>query len=513
MIKDKKIKRSSHPVMFFIYISLLVIILSGILSALNIQVTYNKLTTIIGEVESTTTTVNSLISLDGFKFLLTSLYDNLISFAPFGSLLMAAIAFGIALKSGFLKTLCNKMTNKIPKFIIVFLYSLLCIIVSVDGNLGYVILLPLGAILFMSMNRNPIGGLALGFSSLSMGHGAGLFINSLDYNLSSYTEASAKLLDTDYIVSQSSNIIFIIVASIIIAAISTFITEKFIVRKLGRNQFEEEEEIIVEEQEEKKGLIGVLIATVILLIPFILMIIPSSKDGFIGLLLDKSQTLYSKMLFSSDSLLMDNLVGIVSILLILQGFIYGVITGTIKKIRDLVNFSTDYLKTVGGIFVLIFFAAQLSAIIKESNLGVVITASLSNLIEASEFAFIPLVILLFFVTMLCNIIAPQSVAKWSILAPNIMSTIMKANITPEFAQIIFRAGDSVTNIITPVFSYFVIFIGFVEVYTKNKNDFSIRNCYKTILPYFFTVGLVWLILIICWYVIGLPVGPGIYPAV
>lgn len=513
MIKDKKIKRSSHPVMFFIYISLLVIILSGILSALNIQVTYNKLTTIIGEVESTTTTVNSLISLDGFKFLLTSLYDNLISFAPFGSLLMAAIAFGIALKSGFLKTLCNKMTNKIPKFIIVFLYSLLCIIVSVDGNLGYVLLLPFGAILFMSMNRNPIGGLALGFSSLSMGHGAGLFINSLDYNLSSYTEASAKLLDTDYVVSQSSNIIFIIVASIIIAAISTFITERFIVRKLGRNQFEEEEEIIVEEQSEKKGLIGVLIATVILLIPFILMIIPSSKGGFIGLLLDKSQTLYSKMLFSSDSLLMDNLVGIVSILLILQGFIYGVITGTIKKIRDLVNFSTDYLKTVGGIFVLIFFAAQLSAIIKESNLGVVITASLSNLIEASEFAFIPLVILLFFVTMLCNIIAPQSVAKWSILAPNIMSTIMKANITPEFAQIIFRAGDSVTNIITPVFSYFVIFIGFVEVYTKNKNDFSIRNCYKTILPYFFAVGLVWLILIICWYVIGLPVGPGIYPAV
>lgn len=513
MIKDKKIKRSSHPVMFFIYISLLVIILSGLLSALNIQVTYNKLTTIIGEVESTTTTVNSLISLDGFKFLLTSLYDNLISFAPFGSLLMAAIAFGIALKSGFLKTLCNKMTNKIPKFIVVFLYSLLCIIVSVDGNLGYVLLLPFGAILFMSMNRNPIGGLALGFSSLSMGHGAGLFINSLDYNLSSYTEASAKLLDTDYVVSQSSNIIFIIVASIIIAAISTFITERFIVRKLGRNQFEEEEEIIVEEQSEKKGLIGALIATVILLIPFILMIIPSSKDGFIGLLLDKSQTLYSKMLFSSDSLLMDNLVGIVSILLILQGFIYGVITGTIKKIRDLVNFSTDYLKTVGGIFVLIFFAAQLSAIIKESNLGVVITASLSNLIEASEFAFIPLVILLFFVTMLCNIIAPQSVAKWSILAPNIMSTIMKANITPEFAQIIFRAGDSVTNIITPVFSYFVIFIGFVEVYTKNKNDFSIRNCYKTILPYFFAVGLVWLILIICWYVIGLPVGPGIYPAV
>lgn len=513
MIKDKKIKRSSHPMMFFIYVSLLVIILSGILSALNVQITYDKLTTIIGEVESTTTTVNSLISLDGFKFLLTSLYDNLVSFAPFGSLLMAAIAFGIALKSGFLKTLCNRITKKVPKFIIVFLYSLLCIIISVDGNLGYVLLLPFGAILFMSMNRNPIGGLALGFSSLSMGYGAGLFINSLDYNLSSYTEASAKLLDTDYMVSQSSNLIFIIVASILIAAISTFITEKFISRKLGRNQFEEDEETIVEEQKEKKGLIGVLILTIILLIPFVLMLIPTSKDGFIGLLLDKSQSTYSKMLFSSDALLMNNLVGIISILLILQSFVYGVITGTIKKIRDLVNFSTDYLKTVGGIFVLIFFAAQLSAIIKESNLGVVITASLSNLVSASEFSFIPLVILLFFVTMICNVISPQPVAKWSILAPNIMSTVMKANITPEFSQIIFRAGDSVTNLITPAFSYFVIFIGFVEVYTKNKNDFSIRNCYRVILPYFFAIGLVWLVLIICWYVIGLPIGPGIYPAV
>ena len=210
---------------------------------------------------------------------------------------------------------------------------------------------------------------------------------------------------------------------------------------------------------------------------------------------------------------MNNLVGIISILLILQSFVYGVITGTIKKIRDLVNFSTDYLKTVGGIFVLIFFAAQLSAIIKESNLGVVITASLSNLVSASEFSFIPLVILLFFVTMICNVISPQPVAKWSILAPNIMSTVMKANITPEFSQIIFRAGDSVTNLITPAFSYFVIFIGFVEVYTKNKNDFSIRNCYRVILPYFFAIGLVWLVLIICWYVIGLPIGPGIYPAV
>ena len=511
MFNPKKLKRSSHPVMFFIYMLLLVVVVSGIASALNAQITYDKLTTIVGEVETTTASVNSLLSLDGIKFIITSAYTNLIEFVPFGSLLIAAIAFGIALKSGFLKTLCNKLTSKLPKFIVVFIYSLVCIIASVDSNIGYVLLLPVGAVLFMSMNRNPLGGLALGFASVASGHGAGLFITSLDYNLTSYTEASAKLLDSEYTVMQSSNLIFIIVATILIAGVCTFVTEKIVVRKLGRNQLEEDE-YVLEESQEKKGLLGVLIATIIYIAIVVLMILPVG-DGFLGLLLDKSQTAYSKMLFSSDALLMTNLIGIVSLLFAIQGFIFGVMTGTIKKIRDMVNFSTDYLKSIGGIFVLIFFAAQLNAFVTESNIGVVLTGQLSALIGASNFSFIPLVLLLFLFTMIANILLPGSVAKWSIIAPNIMPVAMRANITPEFAQLVFRAGDSVTNSITPLFTYFVIFIGFIEVYTKNKNDFSIRGCYKMVLPYFLGIAIIWLIMIVCWYVIGLPIGPGMYPAV
>lgn len=513
MINTKKLKRSSHPVMFFIYMSLLVVVISGIANALNFQVTYDKLTTIAGEVESTTVAVNSLLSLDGIKFLMTSAYDNLVSFVPFGSLLIAAIAFGIALKSGFLKTICNKINKSIPKFIVVFVYSLICIIASIDSNVGYVLLLPLGAVLFMSMNRNPIGGLALGFASIAAGHGAGLFITSLDYNLTSYTEASAKLLDGDYTILQSGNLIFIIVATLFIAAICTFITEKIVSRKLGRNQIEEEEEYVLEESKEKKGLIAALIATIVCLIPIILMIIPVKGDNFLGLLLDKSQEVYSKMLFSSDALLMTNLVGIVSFIFALQGFVFGVVTGTIKRIRDMVNFSTDYLKSIGGIFVLIFFAAQLNALVTESNLGIVVTGALSNVISSSDFSFIPLILLIFVFSMAANILLPGSIAKWSILAPNIMPAVMKANVSPEFAQAVFRAGESITNVITPLFTYFVIFIGFIEVFTKNKNDFSIRGCYKVILPYFLGIALIWLIMIVCWYIIGLPIGPGVYPAI
>ena len=509
MLNPKKMKRSSHPVMFFIYMSLLVVVLSGIANALNMQVTYDKLTTIAGEVESTTTAVNSLLSLDGIKFLVTSAYTNLLEFVPFGSLLIAAISFGIALKSGFLKSLCTKITKKTPKFIVVFIYSLICILASIDNNLGYVLLLPLGAVLFMSMNRNPIGGLALSFASLASGYGAGLFITQLDYNLSSYTEASSKLLDTEYQVSQSSNLIFIIVASVLIAAICTFVTEKFVSRKLGRNQIDEEE-LVLDEEKEKKGLLGALIVTIISLVPLVLMVLPVG-NGFFGLLLDKSQESYSKMLFSSDALLMTNLVGIVSFIFALQGFVFGVFSGTIKKIRDMVNFSTDYLKSIGGIFVLVFFAAQLNAIVAQSNFGIVITGLLSNLISISNFSFIPLVLLIFVFACLCNILLPGSVAKWSIMAPNIMPVVMKANITPEFAQLVYRAGDSITNSVTPIFTYFVIFIGFIEVYLKNKNDFSIRGCYRVILPYFIGIALIWIIMLISWYVIGLPIGPGIYP--
>lgn len=513
MIKNKKIKRSSHPIMFFIYLSLLVIVASGIANALNFQVTYDKLTTIVGEVETTTITVNSLLSLDGLKFLITSAYDNLTSFVPFASFLIASIAFAIAYKSGYLKTLFSKITNKFPKYLIVFMYSLICIVSSFDANMGYVLLLPIGAIIFMCMNRNAVCGIALGFSSIAAGHGAGLFITSLDFNLSSYTEASAKLLDSEYLVSQSCNLIFIIVAALLISMVCTFVTEKFMVKKLGRNNLEsDEEEIVVEESLEKKGIVAAFISTIIILIPIILMLIPTDGDGFLGLLLDKSQTSYSKMLFSSDALLMTNMVGIVSFILAVKGFVYGVATGSVKRIRDLVNFATSYLKSIGSMFVLIFFASQFVAIVNETNLGMVIVGTLSNIIALSEFSFIPLIILILVFTMLANLLVTGSVAKWAIMAPNIMSSVMKANITPEFAQLVFRVGDSITNCITPVFGYFVIFIGFVEIYTKNKNDFNIRSCYRIIIPYFLAILLIWVLMLVCWYIIGLPIGVGTYPS-
>ena len=513
MIKNSKIKRSFHPVMFFIYLSILVIIISGIADSLNLQVTYDRLTTISGEVSTTTVAVNSLLSLDGLKFLLTSAYSNLNEFMPLGMFLIATIAFGIALNSGFIKVLCRNLTSKVPKFVLVFLYALFCVLFSIDSNLGYVILLPIGAVLFMAMNRNPIGGLALGFAMTSAGHGIGLFATSLDYNLQSYTEASARLLDSEYTVSYGSNLIFMIIISIIISAVCTLICEKLLVRMFGRNQIEDDNETMLDEKTEKKGIIGALIATIVIIIPIIIMLIPSSGDGFVGLLLDKSQSNYMQMIYSSDSLFIANIVPIISLIVGVQGFVYGVIAGTIRKIRDMVNFSTDYLKKVGGVFVIIFFASQLVAIVRETNLGTIITASLSNVIAASNFSFIPLVLIIFVFTMISNVFYTGSVAKWSIMAPNIMNVVIKANITPEFAQLIFRAGDSITNMITPLFVYFAIFVGFIEVYTKNKNDISIKECYRAVIPYFLTVMLVWIAMIICWYVIGLPIGVGIYPTV
>lgn len=512
MIKKQNLKRSSHPVMFFIYLSVLTLLISGIAGALNVQTTYDKLTTIAGEVESLTVPVNSLLSIDGLKYLISSAYDNLVNFAPFGMLIIASIAFGIALKSGFLKTLLNKLTSKMPKALVVFLFSLFCIIASVDGDVGYVLLLPLGAVLFMVMNRNPLGGIAVSFASLSIGHGIGFFVNALDYNLSSYTEASAKLLDSEYVVSQSSNIFFMIVASLLVAGICTYVSERIVVRKLGRNTIDEEE-LMLDSSDEKKGLIAVLITTIIFLIPIVIMLIPSTSDGFVGLLLDKSQVLYSKMLFSNDSLFTKSIVMISSLLLLIQGFVFGVITGTIRKIRDLVNAATEYLKRIGGIFVLLFFAAQLIAILKETNIGTVVTGFFANIIASSNFSFIPLILLILLFTLIVNIIIPGSTAKWAILAPNVMPLVMKANITPEFAQLIFRMADSITNPITPIFTYFVMFIGFAEVFTKNKNEFSIRECYKLILPFFVGIMFILLFAILSWYVIGLPIGIGVYPGV
>ena len=201
----------------------------------------------------------------------------------------------------------------------------------------------------------------------------------------------------------------------------------------------------------------------------------------------------------------------ISTTLIVCGWIYGTIANTLKNKNDFSNYLYDSLNNIGSILVLFFFASELISLFRKTNLGTVFTIKIINIMETLNFSGIPLIIIFFILVAVANIFQTSAVLKWTILAPSIVPLFMKANMSPEFTQMVFRAGDSITNSITPLFPYFVVLIGMLQIYNKQEEAIGIKYTYKLLLPYTIGVLIFWLVILVCWYIINLPIGIGVYP--
>ena len=193
----------------------------------------------------------------------------------------------------------------------------------------------------------------------------------------------------------------------------------------------------------------------------------------------------------------------------LAGLIYGTRTKTIKTNKDFVDGMGYYLTNISSILVLIFFAAQFCSIFKKSNIGVFITASLTEIVSNFQATGIILILITFILVVISSLFLPVASTKWAILAPVIVPMFMTSSMTPEFAQAVFRAGDSAIKGITPLFSYFVILIGFLQIYTKKeKETVTITDAMSLMVPYTIAFTVAWLLIILAFYIIGIPLGPG-----
>lgn len=222
-----------------------------------------------------------------------------------------------------------------------------------------------------------------------------------------------------------------------------------------------------------------------------------------------SQNEYVDMLFGEGSYFYQGSVTIFSFLLIFSSLIYGIRVGTIDDNRDLVDGMSYYLKDVASLLVLIFFAAQFCLIFKETNIGLFIVASLSELINKFQFTGLLLVVVTFLVVAISTFFVPMASTKWAMMSPVIVPMFMQSSMTPEFAEAVFRAADSSVKGLTPIFSYFVILIGFLHIYNKRKNDvITISDAMSLMVPYAIAFTVLWLIIILAFYIIGIPIGIG-----
>lgn len=502
-----KDKIGLHPVMMLLVLSFATIVISGILRLFNVQATFNKISSVTGDFQVTTEAVNSLFSLSGLKYIFTSTVSNFANYAVLTNLIIILLGIGIMVKSGFLKTIITLMTKKAKKTTVTFVLVLISILASLVGDLSYVILVPLGALLFLYGKRNPMIGIITTFASLTCGSALSLFLTSYDSSLINITLNNVNIINSGYNISSWSFILANVILIIALSFVITNVTENYLVKKLPKYEFPEEEveEELVLTRKQMRGLLFSLFAGLLYLLIFIYNIIPGLP--FSGNLLDYSQSLYIDKLFSYNSFFSNGFVFVVAVFFVILGLSYGIGAKTIKNNKEFVDALGHSLNGIGKILVMIFAASAFINIFKQSNIGNVVAGALTNLMQNSNFGGLPLVLLLFIFAGVIALFQPTVLFSYNIVS-GVIIKLMNAGISPEFTQLVFRLGSSVTLGLTPVFVYFVVYLAYLENYNQSNKPITIGEAIKYQLPYAAVTCVVYLLFIIIWYLVKFPIGVG-----
>lgn len=503
-----KTKKKLSPIVSFIILIFATILISGFLHLLNIQSEYTSVNKVTGELVNNVVEVKSLFSTSGIKHIVTTAVSGFVNFEPLGALIIVLIGIGILEKTGFLKTFFTMLTRNSKKNTITFILVFLCLIFSLLGNIGFVIMLPLGALLFKYGRRNPLGGIIATFASLSFGAGINVFLSANDSSLLELTLNAAHTLDQNYAIGTFFSLFIMILALIIVSIVFTTVTEKKIMPRLPRYESTEEELKIT--NKELRGLIIGLGAGILYTLLIVYMIIPGLPLS--GALLDNGATKYIDMLFGANSLFNKGFIFIVTMLFVIVGYGYSLMTKTIKNSKDVTESLGYSLDGIGSILVLLFFASLFINVFEESQIGTVIVASISKIIGGLNFTGAPLILMTVILVGIGNLFLPGSLSKWQILSGSLVTLFMNASISPEFSQVTFVAAESLTNGLTPLFLYFAVYIAFMEKYNTNETT-TISGCTKYMVPYATYISIIWILILIGWYLIGLPIGIGSYPGV
>ncbi|WP_456269668.1 AbgT family transporter [Kushneria sp. AK178] len=480
--------RLPHPVTLFALLAALVALVSAVLSLLGLEV--------VPPGGGETVTVNNLLSGEGIRYIFGSLVDNFIGFAPLGVVLATMIGIGMAERTGLISVLLRGFILAIPKSLITFGLVFAGIMSSVASDAGYVVLPPLGAMIFAALGRHPIAGLAAAFAGVSAGFSANLLLSATDVMLGELTIQAAATLDPAYAASinLAMNYYFIIVSTFFLAVIGTLISQFVVEPRLGRYEgdYQGEESTTITALE-KRGMKWAGVAFVATLALLALLIVPPGAPlrGEEGAIV--------------QSPFMSALAVVLLILFFVPGLVYGIVTGAVKNDTDVAN---ELSKTMAGMsmfIMLAFTAGQFVAWFAESNLGTFMAVYGAELLQSISLTGIALLIVFVLIVGFINLFIGSASAKWAILAPVFVPIMMQLGYSPELTQMAYRVADSSTNIITPLMTYFALIIAYAQQYDR---DIRIGSLIAVMMPYSLAFMMFWTLLLIVWLLLGLPLGPG-----
>lgn len=479
-----------HPAVLFGSIALLTLLIS----AIGYNLGWQGVNPATGEKIN----VINLISVEGLHRILLQMVDNYTGFAPLGIVMVAMLGIGIAESSGLIKTAINSLLIKAPRKWVTFIIVFAGIMSNIASDLGYLLIIPLAGVIFHSMGRHPIAGMSAAFAGVSGGFSANLLIGTIDPLLAGLSTEAARIIDPNYYVMPTANYYFMAVSTFVISFAGTWVNNVWVEPRLGQYKGNVETEAVKPLlPEERKGLKWVMLILIIWLTIFAAGLIPD--HGFLRG--EDNSVLHSPLLK-----------GFIAVLFIVAsscGIVYGYATKTFKKHEDVINGMNSSFKSLVSFLVLVFFAAQFVAWFKWSNLGLILAVKGAGILQTMDIGLIPLVIIFVIFSGFINLFMGSASAKWAIMGPVFIPMFMLLGYSPELSQAVFRIGDSVTNVISPMMSFFALIIVY---YQKYNSSAGIGTLIGTMLPYSITFFVIWTLLIILWILAGFPLGPeaGLY---
>lgn len=476
-----------HPFILFLILIVVVWIVSAICAQLGTSVT--------NPVDGKEVYVKSLLSGEGIVYMLKNMVKNFTGFAPLGLVLTMTLGIGFAEHIGLISAFMRKtMLGASPK-LVTFIIMIIGIVGNIASDAAIVIVPSIAAAIFASMGRHPLAGIAIGYASTTAGFSANLIIAGTDALLAGISTEAIHIVDKNLSVTPVDNWFFMFASTFVLAIVGVIITEKIIEPRLGEYKGKKTIEAKKVTQEENKALKKTGIAALIYIAVLVISIIP--KNSFFR---------NSETGGIVPSPFLDSIIPLLLFLFVIMAYVYGKSIGELKKFSDVPKHMAIAIKDMASYIVLVFVIGQFIAFFNWSNLGYAIAVNGADALKASNMTGVPLFILFILFVAFVNLFMGSGSAKWSLLAPIFIPMFYLLGYNPAFTQLLYRIGDSTTNIISPLFPYFPIILAFANEYDEEA---GVGTILSLMIPYSLIMLVVWIVFAIVWTQLGLPIGPGI----
>jgi aminobenzoyl-glutamate transport protein len=441
--------------------------------------------------------VQNLLTGTALAAFLANMVNVFVNFPPLGIVLVAMLGVGVAEHVGFIGAGLKAMLNITPRRLLTPMLILVACLSHTATDAGYVLVIPLGGIIFYTAGRHPLAGIAAAFAGVSGGFSANLIPSGIDPLLQGFTQSAAQLIDPTRLVNPLSNWYFTGASTFLVMLLGWYITDRIVEPRVAALGIDGDTADMPKLEPlsaaESRGLTAGTLTLVLGLVALTLWALPATSP----LRSPEGQ------LTAFTAPLMRSIVPLIFLLFLLPGVAYGVAAGTVRSAKDVVTGMSKAMSGMGYYIVMAFFAALFTDAFGRSNLGALFALKGATFLQALQLPGQVTIVGIIMVTATVNLLIGSASAKWALLAPIFVPMLMQVGLAPELTQAAYRVGDSTTNIITPLMPYFPLVVVYCQRYVKNA---GIGTVASMMLPYSLVFITTWTIFLLLFWAAGIPLG-------